>query len=402
MKAIARWVSFLFPFFIPLSLWGMQALVIVGFLATIFWWLGGDRQIALKGPDWAVAGFLCAVALSWLPAIGFSLDPLRMSGIWPVAAYVMFRGPGGEVVESPRWRMLWAAAAAAVGIYAVAQYYYGLDWARLGGPDVLYPAPAAALRFAVIGFFDRHHSFAVMAAMSLVFLFASAPPNESRRRRCIYHAAMLPLLAALFLAQSRAAWLAAALVLLWPVAAGQRRRHALALLGAVGAAAVLMALLEPGVAARFGGFFGHRGETDRWAIFKVAAVLGDQWPLVGFGFGRFFIQAGEVFSQLASLVEIRSGTHNEWLAAQVEGGLLLGLAQLWLVVSLFRAGVRGPCSNRPRIQIGALMAIMVFIIASMAHNVFVDGELAFPFWMLAGVLARSPGNGEKIFAYKME
>lgn len=370
------WLALGFVFCVPISLMGMQVLGIAGFLVAAG--LLYQRRGPLVPLDLAVGGYLLAVLASWLPVAGLPLDPLRMSGIWPVLAYGMFRVAGEGLARGEAWRRVWLGSAVFVGIYVCIQHVTGFDLLAPDGSR-LYPSPANPERMAVFGFFARHHTFGISAALSLAVLALSRPMGLR------FLPGGLWLLApglGLLLSQSRAAFFAAVTALL--LGAALRKGGALLWggLALLGLAFALAAGAEPALAGRLMRIWDASHDASRAAIWQVAASLGGSLGN-GVGFGRFFLQSQTFFDLLKSYVWVRSGTHLELLSAWVEGGPLLAAAWagLWTTLGLTVWRLR---ENPTAVGVGS--GLWVLWVAGFAHNVMVDGELSWPMWALLGFL----------------
>jgi len=147
-------------------------------------------------------------------------------------------------------------------------------------------------------------------------------------------------------------------------------------------------LLDAGLVDRLTSLFGAPGEMSRWRIWRVALALLADAPAAGWGYGRFFAQGDLWFDQLAPVIDIRSGTHNDLLAAAVEGGpwLLAALAGLYAALGCAAWRARREAGAWPARAAG--LALVVLTMGSLFHNALADGELSLPFWALAGLLAR--------------
>jgi O-antigen ligase len=362
---------------IPLSLMGMQILGAAGGLLGLAALLRTERRPPMP-LDLAVLLYLLAILISWVPVLGLPWDALRMTAAWPAAAYLLFRAAGAELARGVWWRRLWLLTAIVAGLYAVLQYAFGVDLLALDGSR-LYPAPANPAKWAVIGFFDRHHSFGVSAAFTLAVLVGSVATGEKLWRGLF---PLVPIGLAVGLSQSRAAVLSATLALLaW---ASLRRSRNLVWLGLFAALAAGLALLmEPGLGSRLVHLWDASHDASRLQIWAVSTGLIDARPACGWGFGRFFLQSEAIYDQLAPLMSVRSGTHLHLLAAWLDGGLLFAVAWagLWTAAGLTAWRLR---ENPAALGLG--LGLTVLWIAGFGHNVMVDGELSWPMWASLGWL----------------
>jgi len=131
--------------------------------------------------------------------------------------------------------------------------------------------------------------------------------------------------------------------------------------------AALTILFVPNVAQRFQStltLFTHM--SDRDILWRGAAMLGLEHPIIGFGPRTF----REIFPLLSELGDGRTGSwHNDYVQVYMDSGLVGLVPLLWLIAATFTSSIRAlrsrmlPQEHR-QILIPLLVSFSIFVIAS--------------------------------------
>ncbi|MEQ4500764.1 O-antigen ligase family protein [Nocardioides kribbensis] len=189
-----------------------------------------------------------------------------------------------------------------------------------------------------VGTFTHPNPFAAYLSIVVVVALAQVVHRSETRLRLVCAAVAVLASLGLLATYTRGAWLAALLGVAVVVALRQRRL----LLGVAGALVVVL-LLVPGIAQRFGDLGDEeslRGEpgnslTWRFEYWSEALDLASESPVTGIGLKQV---AGESLEG--------KQPHNDFLRAYVEMGLLGLLAFTLFVSQLVRTAVRGWARTR--------------------------------------------------------
>gem|GEM_PF-5716025 len=365
----------------------MQFSILLAFVLNCVYWIYRRKLPQLNVLDLAVCAYLLSVMFSWLSVAGLQSDPLRMSGIWPIAGYFAARGPLTRVIQSENMRRLWLVTAFLTACYGIGQYFLGYDLMRGQGLGSVYHAQADNLHFAVICFFDRHNTYAVSAMVSLSFLLTSALYSDSRKKRLIHITLLIPVFISILLTQSRICWLMLALLIVILLIIFKKRLEIWVVSVICLVISIAYFVLDTNVVERLYNFADFSGFSSRREIFLVALSLIAERPFSGWGFGRFFVEADFLFSLTAPYINVRSGTHNEILDQLSGGSLMLLFAYINTVTMIF-VNVTSYYYKRIRPLVWPLgFSLACIVISGTGHNVMVDGELSLVFWCFCGMLA---------------
>jgi O-antigen ligase len=224
---------------------------------------------------------------------------------------------------------------------------------------------------------------------ALCWLVALGLAMAARRRRAVWLAAGVPLLAALYLTGSRSV-LAAALVGLLVLAGFVARLQS----AAVRRVGIVAALAIAAMVASYPWMTGRdiMGETaaaslrTRAELMRTNVAVIETRPLFGIGFDRFQDLADRFASpELNALWQGRKNPHNDFLRIGAELGFLgLGLF-LWILVA---AGLRIRRSLRESRDIrlaGLAGGLMAFLFTSLISDPLMVREVSHVFWIALGL-----------------
>ncbi len=327
--------------------------------------------------------WLLLVGLSWLSALGKPFEAERSFGLWVMVAVLPLSvfGLRPQLEREGPWKLL-AVLLMIVGGYGLVQTFTGVDLMRPGHPAT-YLSPVSQSNYAIIGGFNRHHTYATVTMLLLLMLGGRLLDTSSKQLKTLGISALVVSSASVLLCPSRAAWLgglAGAAVL--GTIAGKNRKFLWISIGCI----LIFLLLFPPSRERLLQATQRFGLEDRQTILAVAGAQLIDHP-GGIGYGRFAWEAAADFEATRIPVKVRSGTHSDALSMLVGGGPLLALAWglfgLSLMMSLGRAIQQNP---KRRGYFGGLLAAMVcYHLCALFHNSLQDGEIAYVFWTIVGL-----------------
>jgi O-antigen ligase len=220
-------------------------------------------------------------------------------------------------------------------------------------------------RYAAGGFFFHRLRFAHGAIAALGPALAVLGGSEVARRRAVAGVVVLGMLVSIYNAFARAA-LGAALIVsvvaLLLLVQGRARRVGLALLAVV----VVAVLVSPAWRARLGKAVGNIYGGERELAMSVGWILVREHPLTGVGFGNHRTAAMATEAQTGINEFLATDSHNLWLTAWAETGLV-GLVLLAGMHGLLgRALIRRHRAGSLAAT-GALLSWVGFHVLSLVH-----------------------------------
>lgn len=225
---------------------------------------------------------------------------------------------------------------------------------------------------------------------SLCWLVSLGLAIASARRRLVWVAVSVPLVAALYLTGSRSVVAAAVggVVVLGLISFGRRR--AFATRGVIAIAIIAVAVMIVGfrwmVGHDIAGTTARASLSVRAELLRVGLRVIETRPLFGVGIDRFFLVAGTIKSPLLEAAwASRRNPHNDFLRFAAELGVV-GLA-LFLGV-LLSSGVRVWQALRHRSDpplAGLAAGLVAFLITSVVSNPLIWREVSYVFWVALGL-----------------
>ena len=338
----------------------------------------GVSALRLTVADLLAAAYLAAGLLNIVFIKDFAVDPVLLWRWAAVAAvYILVRtlGEGRRII-------LIALVVAGVVQAAVA---VGQQAGWLSSNHRMFDVTGT---FGNPGQLGGFLAVCLVAAVALVAAFIGKSDRKMRLFTGLSLVSALLILAGLWLADSRAAFVAAAAglaILFWPQIAGALRRYAKWMIPAGVVAVAAAALL----------IFNHRPDSAnaRLLVWRVSADMVAEKPLFGHGAGSFnqkymLYQAGyfeaHPDSRFAMVADNVAYPYNEFLHLLIEqgiAGLLILLALLWAVFA------RHSDNRRQQGFKAALAALLAFSCFSYPSYVF---ALLFLFPLLLGGLESRP------------
>jgi hypothetical protein len=217
------------------------------------------------------------------------------------------------------------------------------------------------------------------------------------RRRWLWLAAGLPLLAGLYLTGSRSVIGAAVagLVVLVLIAARQRVAAMRGALAGGLLAAVLMIAVYPWWTGRdVAGELARQSLQVRAELLRTGVRVMATRPVFGVGIDRFHLLAGSLASpELDALFPARKNPHNDFLRFGAELGIV-GLALfLWVLVRAARRTWHGLLSTGDLRLAGLAGGLIAFLTTSLFSNPLMVREVSYVFWIALGLAAGRHAGG---------
>lgn len=358
-------------------------------------WMG---ELSAEPIFWIIALFLVWLALAALASTRLGVSAKYMLvRLWFVATF--FYASYLELRKHPQRAayMLWGyiAGMAVVAVYTV------LRQRSMG----LFDRQVA--QYTCTPFFPDHTSYGAALAFALPMALGLARASRSMFGRLVALALSALFAVALVLSHTRAAWLGLVMGAgVWMLCL-QRMPFRRVLLLAAGAA-LLVAMAWPQLlrymhhteAESTGGLANHvrsitnistdESNVERLNRWSCAWLMFAEKPLLGFGPGTFqFAYAPYQHNRYITLASTnrgdRGGAHSEYLGLLAEGGIVVAVLFLVLIISAITAAMRLAVQMPAEPSRALLMALLVGFTAYAAHsalNNFLDiDKLAAPFWL---------------------
>jgi O-antigen ligase len=348
----------------------------------------------MSGLDKAVGLFITisVVSLAWADLPGVALTDMRQMVAEPFVVYLVLRTT--PLDESERWQIvdlliLTGVVASLIGLYEFAS-----------GVDII-TAEAGARRLR--GVFGTPNNAALFLGRLIPITAAVALIGGARRRRWLYGAAGVVMLAATGLTLSKGAILLALpaglglVVILWAGRAGL-------IAVAVGALVEVAALIPLSRLPRFGGLFDFSSTTStsffRLRLWQSTIALLRDHPLTGVGLDQFLYQyRGRYILPDAWQQPDLSQPHNVFLNYWVRLGIVGLAAGVWMQVAFWRLAwrtqrrLRETDPGQRALVVGLMGSMAAFLAHGQVDAVQFVIDLAFIFFMTLG-LAWQIGAGE--------
>jgi O-antigen ligase len=336
-------------------------------------------------------GLLWSSLLGWRLPTGFGMARLiDWLGV-PVAAWAVAR------VGARRLGPLAAAAAAFMllsclcaglqhyGVWPAREAFNGWEWTRFPFDRVYEPAPGAEGRYLAGGLLFHRLRFAHVTSLGALLALAVALRTVGFARVFSGAVAVTGLASVAVFPGARAAFVAAVLacgVLLVALAAS--RKVALLSVGGVALASAALLAAAPALRARLMESASLQGSGDRAGLVRAGLAAVSAHPVVGVGPGHF--KPGEWAPEDASHFAKEHGgkTHNIFLTAAAEQGILGAILLLWWLVSLGRAYWRSGGDARAGLAVLGLLVAL-----GMLHDPLFHAEVSLAFALALGATRAS-------------
>ncbi len=408
----------IFAWSLPVSLFGMQAGVIVGGVVLAAWSITSrGRNLSPTPLDRGMLALILAILLSLLMAPHGVLSFHRAAGFWVLSSFYVtwFMLDSQKTLRRALTGIFVLACAAAIfAVYQSISGHYPLG--HLLHPHaerLLQRVPGMSNRIGGSGFFYSRLSLAHVLLFPLCWSVSLAiePQKLSRRLLLLLVAAVIGM--GILFTWTRAALAVSAVALLVIVFSGLRGGHKKALILGVLALAMLLAasICVPRMFGRLAHSFSGANDWGRLTIWQTALDLASDNPVAGVGFGNFVRDSRVRIAEQARAVKGRKFSasidwaHSNLLTLMAECGMLGAFALCLLCLLYFRACAAilktlPPDARELRGFVrGALVSVAAFLAVGFFHDTLFHAESAFIFWfttaasLAAGRMAK-PDSGE--------
>jgi exopolysaccharide production protein ExoQ len=291
--------------------------------------------------------------------------------------------------------------AESLGIIAVCSLFAGLVFPDFGVNELLTSDPGGVPGWKGI-VSDKNSLGIVMATGTVTMLYLFISPGLTRRQKIMWAVGMLLCGSLLYLSQSRTSWVSAvAGIGTCFIVRGMYRRPAIGII--VVAWAILLVLPLMALAIRdlsaFTALVGKDATlTGRVDLWNLVIPYGDQHPLLGYGYGAFWIEDSprtqEIWRALNSYKPPHA--HNGWIETYLELGLVgcfvvaVQMLQMW--VNAARAATQGRDVDAPYM----LLVVVMMLIFNMVEADLIRAPALFWPFLIIGPVAMSKVMRQKV------
>ncbi len=363
---------------VPVILTAVVVIVSLGVQLLVDAWRFGDESV--RAYLWR---FLTQTSLS-LVANGDIVDPAMRF----LESLVLFRAAAAAARESTfpfalvRATVFGAAAAGGINILRLWE-----GAARLASPI------AGFVRYLFFQRFNAHYGDLNAAGSYFVMALFPAAGLAWSRRAWGWKFAVIVIALASWIAGSRAAFVAALLVLMMPAAAALRRIASVPVRrAALPLAAVVLVLVAVG-AARSMPTRGTQQESGtavrvRWELARTSVRMIAAEPVFGVGIGRYYARSGEFSSpELLAMFPVANheNAHNNFFQITAELGIVGFVVFAILLLIAARACLRLVHTDpREPLRWGVVLGLVAFVLSWLGGHPLLIDEPAFTFWILLG------------------
>jgi O-antigen ligase len=387
--------------FAPISISGTQAGLALAAAGALWGWR--DPSARLRTPlDAPILAFLLVTLLSALASADPGGSVRRFAGSWTILALYLVAGWLASVDRAERFLLLLLPPAAVFGAYGIVQHFTGVNLFGSGGP--MHSLLLGERRvFFPRGGFSHYQTYANVFFVIFCLAAGLAAAADTARARALRGAAAVFLAVVVVFTFTRGIWislLVSLAILSWVFA-----RRAAFLVAGAGALALAAVLLVPSsLRTRALSMKDPSLNVERLLLWETGWNMLRDRPILGVGVGNYRVAQDAYIREEMPLTMTRTHSHNIWLHAAVERGVLGMLALVWLSVSLLGAAVRSvrraPDARARALAAGGLAALAGFFVDGMVQNNFGDSQAALLLWVVAGVVvvcgrpAGVPGRAE--------
>ena len=358
---------------VTFAAWGARRLTLNGLAAL-------KAQLPLTLQDGALLLLFLLGGLSplWALMAGVANREFRVVVLEPILFYIVLRDARLDRRQTLRLADAAVLAGALLTLYGFATYTGAGGTAAVGVRRLksVYGSP---------------NNLALMLGRILPILLALALWGEARWRRLAYALAGVPIVAGLFLTFSTGAWLLGVPAALLVLGVGRGRRALLAMLGAVGVAA--LALIPFARTERVARLL-NLGEAATWErrtlLWQSALSMIRDHPWLGVGLDNFLYEFRDLYYLPGAEVEQNlSHPHNILLDFWSRLGILAVVALVGSQVAFFRGAWRlfhRLTGDMRWLILGFAASMVDFLAHGLIDNSFFLVDLAFFYMLTVGVV----------------
>jgi putative inorganic carbon (HCO3(-)) transporter len=365
---------------------GIGLLLMIAYLLRLL-----VRREHLRLPS--TAGFVLALAVLVLVSLIASPDPAE--GVAKTLRYLLFIAFFFLVIQLVTTRdqlirllKVLTLSASAAAVYGLLVFFTGED-GRAGGP---------------IGD-PNDFGFVLMSCLPIAIFFLLEEP----RRRWLWGACAVLLVAATFATLSRGALVGFVALIVWAVVTRRvSLKGALAAgLALVAAAAAALVIWGPLITERIELKSGRAAESAqaRRSLWDAALLMTADHPVLGVGPGRYGTESPAYVRNNPDVIP-DPAVHNSYLDVMVESGIFALIAFLGFLLATWHllsrahreADAAGDRTMR-RLALAMLGALLVAIVS----GTFLSQQLSMPFWLfgalatvVAGIAVRGVGAADRL------
>ncbi|MDQ1354110.1 MAG: O-antigen ligase family protein [Acidobacteriota bacterium] len=248
------------------------------------------------------------------------------------------------------------------------------------------------------GFTSHWMTYSGLLMLPFIFFFVYLFYEKRKKIKLLVAAALVPILAAIFLSLTRNVWVGIFIALSAFIVYYKPK----ILYAAVPAALILAFLLPASVTSRIVSIFDIHNETnkDRIYMVEVAVKIFKQYPLTGVGADN----VGEIYDRYKPPEAVLSNPHlhNNFLQELAERGIfaLISLAAAFVsILILLVKKIKSSSEFERALAVGVFFAFIGFLIAGLFEYNFGDSEIKFllfyfltiPFLKIAAASQEAPG-----------
>jgi O-antigen ligase len=399
---MSRWSLFIFAWSLPISLFGMQVGMLLGFVIVIGWWMiakfEGFKRSPVDGPFLVM---LVAVGLSWLLA-PVDVSSFRMAAsfwVWFTLYMVYYCLDQEKTLNMALMGIL--ILSVAVAAFGVFQSFSGLypigKLIHSRSEEILSPAFGSPQRYMAVGLFTSRVTFGHLLIFPFCWLSALILERFSWRHKLLIGLGIIIILAGIVCSWSRSALAAAVLagmgLFMFSLRSNKQRLIGLGVLACVFGTGIVLA---PSLTARLTKSFSGNKDWGRLMIWQAGLDMVSKEPASGYGYGNFYDVAQPIIEQKVEKMGAKrfagrlTWSHNDLINMFSQTGVVGAFGYCWLFVAFFFSSTRG--LRRVPLELaklrgfvkGSIAAVLVFLVTSMAHDHFFHPELSFILWFTLG------------------
>lgn len=273
-----------------------------------------------------------------------------------------------------------------VSLYGVYQYIIGVP-AESGWVD---STQNPDLQTRVFSVFGNPNILAEYLLLVIPYGLAVGLAVTDYRKKLIFFGITGAMAFTMLLTFSRGGWLALAVaIVLFALMKDRRLLMLIFLLGVVGI--ILLPFMPDVITQRLASIGNLQDSSNNYRIIlwsEAITIIKDFWA-TGVGFGHLAFR--EVYAEyMITRTKTPFHVHNTYLQVLVEMGVLGFTVFMWLLVSIFKTGIKSLMLSKDNfvnyIIIASLAAIFGILVQGMSENIFYLPKIIMMFWINVAVL----------------